>query len=202
MTGPAPEGRPMAAVARIDSNERDRPGAVAKPLAQIQRKVLAFLTEEAGFAQVCTVNAAGFPVARTMGAPINEEDWSVDLVQRNVHARLRQLRRNPRLEIIWVGNPAPDSVNDRPHVYDFGLLVPRVVFLRGLAEFMDPEWTVARFQRMTDTHRARGQTRAPERTAENIRAELSGIRVHPLSIRCEGFGAGAQSYTWTVGEQR
>lgn len=186
---------------RMDNNERDRPDAAAKPLEQVQREVMAFLTEEAGFAQVATVNKDGFPVARTMGAPVNE-DWSVDLIQRNVHRRLGQLQRNPRLEIVWVGTPAPGSVNDRPHVYDFGLLVPRVVFLRGIAEFMDAEWTVERFQRLTAIHRAKGQTQAPERDPANIRAELVGIRVRPVQVRAEGFGVGAQSYTWTIGAQQ
>jgi hypothetical protein len=92
---------------QVDSNERDRPGAAAKPLKQVQREVMMFLAGEAGFAQVCTVNRQGFPVARTMGAPVND-DWSVDLVQRKTHHRLGQLRDSPRLEIIWIGTPAPD----------------------------------------------------------------------------------------------
>lgn len=185
---------------RMDSNERDRPEAGPKSIEQVQTEVMAFLTEEAGFAQVCTVNKAGYPVARTMGAPVNE-DWSVDLIQRNVHRRLGQLQRNPRLEIIWSGGPAPGSVNDRPHVYDFGLLVPRVVFLRGVAEFMDADWTVERFQRLTAIHQAKGQTKAPARDPANIRAELVGVRVRPVQVRAEGFGVGAQSYTWTIGDQ-
>lgn len=184
---------------QVDNNERERPGADVKPLALVRREVMAFLTREAGFAQVCTVNRDGFPVARTMGAPVNE-DWSVDLIQRGVHRRLGQLRRNPRLEIIWTGSPAPGSVNDRPHVYDFGLAVPRVVFLRGVAEFMDAEWTIDRFQRLTALHRAKGQVKAPERSPDNVRAELVGIRVRPIQVRAEGFGAGAQSYTWKIEE--
>lgn len=182
---------------RVENNERgDRSGA-PKPLEQVQREVLAFLREEAGFAQVYTVNRNEFPVGRTMVAPVND-DWSVDLVQRKVHRRLGQLQRNPRLEIAWVGDPAPDSVNDRPHVYDFGLLVPRVVFLRGIAEFMDGDWTVERFERQTAIQRGKGLTRAPERTPDNIREELVGIHVRPVQVRAEGFGAGPQSFTWPV----
>lgn len=162
---------------------------------------MTFVTKEAGFAQVCTVTTTGFPVSRTMGAPLSE-DWSVELIQRSVHARLAQLRSNPRVEIIWSGSPAHGSVNDRPHVYDFGLLVPRVVFLRGVAEFMPDEWTIERFRARTAIHHARGQTRAPDRDVDNIRAELVGIRVRPIRVRCEGFGVGAQSYTWTIEEGR
>src|SRR5215208_3646503 len=185
---------------QIDANERAGRGAPELSLAEVQQRVMRFLREEAGFAQVVTVNAAGFPVGRTMGAPV-ADDWSVTLIQRNVHRRLGQLRRNPRLEIIWVAPPAPHSINDRPHVYDFGLAVPRVVFLRGLAEFLDPEETIARFRRQTALHLARGQTTAPKRSDEDIRRELVGIHVRPLQVRAEGFSAGAQSFTWEIGPQ-
>jgi hypothetical protein len=179
------------------SNERGGRDAPQKPLEQVQREVMAFLKEEAGFAQVVSINRAGFPVARTMVAAISD-DWSVTTVQRRVHKRLGQLRRNPRMEIIWTGTPAPDSINDRPHVYDTGLLVPRVVFLRGLAEFLDPEETIRRFRRQTAIFRDQGHFNAPERTDENIREELVGVYVRPLQVRAEGFGAGAQSFTWDV----
>ncbi|HEX5493709.1 MAG TPA: pyridoxamine 5'-phosphate oxidase family protein [Mycobacteriales bacterium] len=185
------------ATVQIDGNERDGRGVPAKPLPQVQREVLDFLRAEAGFAQVVTVGRVGFPVGRTMGAPVNE-DWSVDLVQRRVHRRLGQLRANPRLEITWVGPPAPGSVNDRPHVYDFGLLVPRVVFLRGVAEFRDADWTVDRYQRQTRINTARGYAQAPTRTPAEVARDLVGVHVRPVRVRAEGFGAGAQSFTWLV----
>ncbi len=50
-----------------------------------------------------------------MVAPI-EKDGLVTLVHRRVHKWLGQLRRNPSLEIVWVGEPAPENVNDQPHV--------------------------------------------------------------------------------------
>lgn len=186
---------------RVDSNERERPGDRAKALDEVQREVMMFLTEEAGFAQVFTVNRVGYPVGRTMVAPI-DADWSVVLIQRNVHRRLEQMRRDPHVEIVWVGSPTPDSVNDRPHVYDFGLLIPRVVFLRGLAEFMDEDTTVETFQRQTVIQRTKGLTKAPERAMANIREELVGVRIVPRQIRAEGFGTGAQSFTWTMEEAR
>lgn len=160
---------------------------------------MAFLTQEAGFAQVCSISNEGFPVGRTVGAPVNA-DWSVDLIQRSVHRLLGQLRRNPRVDVIWLGSPAPESVDDRPHVYDFGLPVPRAVFLRAVAEFMDTEWTIEQFQPLTAIHRAREQVKAPERTVADIRAQLVGIRVRPVRVRREGSGAGAQDYAWRVAE--
>jgi hypothetical protein len=184
---------------QVDRNEHDRTEAGVRDLEGVQREVMSFLKHEAGFAQVYTVNREGYPVGRTMAAPI-EDDWSVILIQRNVHRRLQQLKRNPHIEIAWVGSPAPDSVNDRPHVYDFGLLIPRVVFLRGLAQFMDEEEMVAAFQKQTIVQRAKGLTAAPERTVANIKAELVGLRILTRQIRVEGFGAGAESFTWTVEE--
>lgn len=182
---------------RMDTNERDRPDVPEKALARVQREVMRFLTDEAGFAQVYTINRDGFPVGRTMGAPI-APDWSVELVQRRTHRRLGQLRHNPRVEVMWCGQPAPDSVNDRPHVFDFGLLVPRVVFLRGFAQFMSDEWTIDRYRAISERYRSRGAGRAPARDEDQVRQDLVGIRVRPIQVRAEGFGAGAQSYTWQI----
>lgn len=182
---------------KVESNEMERPGVPNKSLSDLQASVMAFLAHDAGFAQVYTINRAGFPVGRTMVAPIND-DWSVDLIQRKVHRRIGHLHRNPHLEIAWIGEPAPDSVNDRPHVYDFGLLIPKAVFLRGVAVFMEDAWTVERYQRQTAIQRSKGLTKAPERSVENIKEELVGIHVQPLQVRAEGFGVGAQSFTWAV----
>ena len=186
---------------QVDSNERERPGARPRTQDEVERDVMAFLTGEAGFAQVFTINRDGFPVGRTMVAPV-AADWSVNLVQRAVHRRLGQLRRDPRMEIVWTGTPAPGSVNDRPHVYDFGWAVPRAVFLRGTASFMSPDELVATYERQTEIQRAKGLTKAPLRTADQIREELVGVHVTPVQVRAEGFGAGAQSYTWAVGPRR
>ena len=133
---------------RVDNNERDRGSLEAKSVSQVQSEAMTFVRDEAGFAQVFTIARSGHPVGRTMVAPLNS-DWSVDLVQRNVHHRLGQLQRDPRVEIMWLGSPAAESINDRPHVYDFGLLIPRVVFLRGDATFMDDKTTLEVFRRQT-----------------------------------------------------
>jgi len=165
----------------------------------IRSRVMQFLREEAGFAQLCTVSRDGFPVARTMGVPVND-DWSVDLVQRRVHRRLGQLERNPRVEIIWVGTPAPGSSNDHPAVFHFGWQVPRVVFLRGTAEPLSEEQTLAAYQLLRARLLARGLTKAPDRSPKNVREELVGLHVRPVRIRVEGFGEGAESFSWTVQE--
>jgi hypothetical protein len=165
---------------------------------ELERRVLRFVQQEAGFAQVVTVSRMGFPIGRTMGAAV-ADDWSVTLVQRNAHKRIGQLRRSPRLEIIWTGSPAPTSTNDRPRVYDFGLLIPRVVFLRGAVEFLDERQTILRYRKQTAALAAKGLTRAPQRSDENIATELIGIHVHPIQVRAEGFGDGAESFTWTIG---
>lgn len=158
--------------------------------------VLAWVRTDARFAQVTTINAAGWPVTRTMGAPINL-DWSVDLVQRGTHRRIDQLRRNPRLAITWVGTPAPGASNDRPAVFDYGWLVPRAVILRGVAEFQDQNWTLARYRALTAELAARGPDRAVRRSDAQVRDELVGIQVRPLAVRAEGFGDAAQSFTRT-----
>lgn len=180
---------------QVHANEMPRPGAAAVDADEAARRALHFVQHEAGFAQVFTINRAGFPVGRTMVAVCND-DWTVDLVQRNVHRRIEHVRRNPRMEIVWTGPSRADSVNDRPHVYDFGLPVPQVVFLRGVAEVMDDDLLVATYEKQTARQHAKGLTRAPHRQPDEVRAELVGLRIHPVQVRAEGVGVGATSYTW------
>ncbi|MEQ4299976.1 hypothetical protein ABNF97_01065 [Plantactinospora sp. B6F1] len=164
---------------------------------RVRRAALDFVRDEAGFAQVTTIDRQGFPVTRTMTAFLGD-DWSVSLVQRRGHRRLGQWRRNPHTLVSWVGAAAPGATNERPHVFDLGLLPPRLVSVRGSAEFMPPEWTVDRYRRELDRQRGRGHTRAPQRTDAEAVEELAGVVIHPVRIRLEGFGVGAQSFTWTV----
>ncbi len=180
----------------ILANQRDVTSAPA--LADVQQAVRDWLRNEAGFAQVFTINKYGYPVGRTMGAPV-DDDFTLHLVQRKVHKRIGQWRRNPRTEIVWTGTPAAGSRNDSPHVFDFNLLVPRVVIIRGDAEFMDDAQLLAAFERQTAVHRAKGWTKAPVRTRDNVLAELIGVRVRALQVRAEGFGQGATSFTWRPG---
>lgn len=163
----------------------------------ILRAALDFLRDEAGFAQVTTLDRHGFPVARTMTAFIRD-DWSVDLVQRRSHARLAQWRRNLRTQITWIGSPAAGASNEAPHVFDLGLLPPRAAFVRGTAAVMDDDWTVNCYQRRLAVQRAAGHTRAPVRDRSRIVTELVGVHVTPVRVRLEGFGRGAESFNWPI----
>lgn len=156
-----------------------------------------FVLQEAGFAQVVTKDQWGFPVGRTMTAFL-QTDWSVELVQRRSHVRLRQLQDEPRLLVTWVGAPRSGATNERPHVFDIGLLPPRAVFVRGTAAFMDDAWTAGRYLRHVQEQRAKGFDRAPLRDADQVTADLVGVRVAPFRLRLEGFGEGAQSFDVTI----
>lgn len=158
---------------------------------------LEFVREEAGFAQVTTTDQNGFPVGRSMTAFL-EDDWSVSMVQRRSHRRLDQLRKHPRALVTWVGNPATGASNDNPHVFDLGRLPQRVVFVRGTTEFMDQAWTLSVYQEHVGRQRSQGHTRAPLRDADQVAADLVGVRLVPRRVRLEGFGEGAQAFEWTV----
>lgn len=168
--------------------ERDR-------LAAVLDSAVRFVRTEAGFAQVTTLDKAGFPTSRTVSAFL-EPDWTVRMVQRNVHRRLAQLRRDPRILLTWSGSPAATSANDSPAVFDLGLLIPRVVFVQGVAVELDEEQTWATYSAHDRRLRASGNTRAPERDRENVAAELTGLLVRPRLVRLEGFGAGPEAFTW------
>ncbi|WP_404385368.1 hypothetical protein LL946_04950 [Knoellia locipacati] len=154
-----------------------------------------FVVDEAGFAQLTTVDVRGYPVTRTMTGFLLE-DWSVATVQRRGHRRLTQWRRRPQTEVVWIGSPRPGVTNDRPHVFDIGELPPRVVAVRGDAELMDSAWTEAVYRRAVTTQRAAGNDRAPLRTPDEVAAELVGVLIRPVRVRLEGFGQGAQSFTF------
>ncbi|WP_219413535.1 hypothetical protein [Pseudonocardia nigra] len=166
-------------------------------LARAQQAAMQFVLTEAGFAQVTSIDASGFPVARTMTAFLTD-DWSVELVQRRSHRRLGQWRRDPHTSVTWVGSPAPGASNERPHVFDVGLLPPRLVSIRGHAEVMPPASTVRCYSEQLGRQREHGWTRAPVRTREQVLEDLVGIRIRPVRVRLEGFGTGAQSFTWDI----
>ncbi|HYH29730.1 MAG TPA: hypothetical protein VD903_05030 [Pseudonocardia sp.] len=109
-----------------------------------------------------------------------------------------QWRRDPHTTVTWVGSPTPGATNERPHVFDLSLLPPRVVSIRGTAEEMPPEWTVRRYFEELARLRARGGTRAPVRSRTQAEDELVGVRIHPVRVRLEGFGTGAESFTLDV----
>lgn len=170
---------------------------MTEPLLDAARAAaLRFVLEEAGFAQLTTIDRDGFPVGRSMTAFLNE-DWSVDLVQRRTHARLAQLRRDPHTLVTWVGDPAPGATNERPHVFDIGRLPSRVVFVRGTARFLDDERTVALYSAHVGKQRAQGFTRAPLRNPAQVISDLVGVHLEPRRVRLEGFGEGARSFDWT-----
>jgi hypothetical protein len=166
------------------------------PQAQAQRHALAFVSTEAGFAQLTTLDRNGYPVTRTMTAFLSD-DWSVALVQRRSHERLHQWQTNPRTQVSWIGPPSPKASNERPHVFDLGLPPPRFVSIRGTAEFMSDSWTVARYHEHLAKQRAAGHTKAPMRTSEQVVTDLVGVLIRPVKVRLEGFGSGAESFTFT-----
>jgi hypothetical protein len=155
-----------------------------------------FVRSEAGFAQVTTLDAAGFPTARTVSAFLSA-DWTVRLVQRNAHHRLAQLRRDPKILVSWAGPPAPASKNESPAVFDLGLLIPRVVFVQGVAVGMTDAQTWAAYTEHDQRLRDQGNTRAPERDRADVAAGLTGLTVLPRRVRVEGFGAGPEAFTWS-----
>ena len=166
--------------------------------ADVVARAESFVRTEAGFAQVTTLDAYGYPVSRSATAFLADR-FAVDLVQRRVHRRLEQIATNPRLLVTWVGSPALGATNERPHVFDIGRLPDRAVLVRGTAEVMDDGWTWEVYARHRAEQLAGGHVRAPARDRDQAVADLVGIRVHPYRVRLEGFGDGAQSFDWRCG---
>lgn len=163
---------------------------------QAQQDALTFVCSEAGFAQLTTLDRVGYPVTRTMTAFLSD-DWSVALVQRRSHERLHQWQNNPRSQVSWLGSPSPTASNERPHVFDLGLAPPRFVSVRGTAENMSDDWTLDCYREHLAQQRREGHTKAPMRTPEQVLTNLVGVLIRPVKVRLEGFGSGAESFTFT-----
>ena len=169
-------------------------------LARTRTAAMEFVRGEAGFAQVTTLDDGGYPVGRTMAAFL-EDDWSIVLVQRRLHRRIEQWERDRRTLVTWVGEPDAASTNEHPHVFDLGLLIPRVVMVRGDVSVMPEDRTWFRYQQCMHEHRALGNTRAPVRNRAQAADELVGVHLRPTRVRLEGFGVEAQSFTWSPATQ-
>ena len=74
-----------------------------------------------------------------------------------------------------------------------------MVLVRGTAEVAADDWTEEVYRRAVEAQRAAGNTRAPLRTAEQVRTDLVGLHVRPYRVRLEGFGEGAASSDWVEG---
>lgn len=172
---------------------------MSAPAADVVERAERFVRGEAGFAQVTTLDRHGYPVARSMTAFLGQA-WVVELVQRGSHARLVQLRRDPRMLVTWVAPAAPDASPGYPHVFDLGQRPQRAVMIRGTARFLDPARTWATYSAHSGRLRALGHRQAPVRDAADVAAQLTGLQVIPYRVRLEGFGDGAQSFDWSVGE--
>ena len=170
---------------------------MTQPPDEVLTRAQAFVRREAGFAQVTTIDAHGYPVSRSMTAFL-ADGFVVDLVQRRVHRRLQQLHDDPRLLVTWVGPPTPGATNERPHVFDLGRTPARAVMVRGTAEPMTDDWTWEVYSRHRSEHLAHGDDRAPARDRGQVAEDLVGIRVQPYRVRLEGFADGALSYDWRV----
>lgn len=166
-------------------------------LSGAQQAAFDFVAEDAGFAQVVSVDQRGHPVGRSMTAFLNP-DWSVDLVQRRLHARLEQWRRDPHALVTWVGTPAPGASNEHPHVFDIATLPPRVVFVRGVVTFLDAKHTEQIYRREIEAQRKAGNTRAPLRSPDDVAQNLAAVRLVPYRIRLEGFGREAQAFDFNA----
>jgi hypothetical protein len=168
-------------------------------LGHAQRAAFRFVADDAGFAQVVSVDRRGQLVGRSMTAFLNE-NWSVDLLQRRQHARLTQWRRNPHTVVTWVGTPAVGATNEHPHVFDINTLPPRAVFVRGTVTFLDPALTEQIYRREIEAQRAAGFDKAPLRSPDEVARDLEGVRLIPYRVRLEGFGKEAQAFDFTINE--
>ena len=124
----------------------------------------AFVRDEAGFAQVTTIDGHGYPVCRSMTAFLLD-GWSVDLCSVAATGGSASCAANPRRWSPGSARRPRGRTNERPHVFDLGRLPPRAVSVRGTRELMDDDWTEAVYARHAGDSALEDSTRAPLRDA-------------------------------------
>ena len=136
-------------------------------------------------AQMVTINRAGMPVGRTLGADL-KQDYSVDLLTFPHFWRVKHLRRNPQMLLIWVEGKQP------------GYIYPRAVFARGSAQILEGDPIVELYGERVAKGDELPHIVRPDMTfkeprilePEEVRQRMCVIRFSIDEIRAEGFSAG------------
>lgn len=145
---------------------------MAYPTTEQMRVAVREFVEKVLMGQVITLDSKGRPSVRTLGIRLND-DFSVDIATNKAFKRLDQVRNNPNMMIIWVGEPPEGDAR-----------YPKTIAAKGTARVIEGEelraWYVER--------EAQGKG-IPGRTPDSVVENLGVIHFTPAEFRAEGFSA-------------
>jgi hypothetical protein len=148
-------------------------------IAEMQKIALQFC-QPPRFAQMITIDARGFPTVRTLGGRLMP-DWTVDIFTFKHFARLKHVRRTPRMAMMWLQPPEPGSSSR----------TPKLIAAKGTAEIIEGE----ALRPIVEQRLASGPNREGM-TVERYLNEVALIRFHAEEFRAEGFAAEGSELTW------
>ncbi|MCS7002738.1 MAG: hypothetical protein NZ518_07815 [Dehalococcoidia bacterium] len=132
------------------------------------------------FAQMITYDKNGYPVGRTLGARL-APDWTVEIGSYRQFHRWKQVKRNPKMMLIWSQSPEPGS----------SVRWPRVIFAKGDGRVLEGDELRAYYEE-------RVRTRGPVEgmSTEEAMEKIVYIIFKAREFRAEGFGANGGEVTF------
>lgn len=153
---------------------------MAFPSIDEMQKIALTFCQPPRFAQMITIDKNGFPTVRTLGGRLTP-NWTVDIYTFKHFARLRHVRRNPHMAMVWTQPPEPGSSSR----------TPKVIAAKGVAEIIEGE-----AMRPFAEERVAASSGRDGMTVERYLNEVALIRFHITEFRAEGFAAEGSELTW------
>jgi hypothetical protein len=151
-------------------------------MTDIKAEALDWIRSYRNFPQLHSVNKAGFPIGRTTFFPV-DDDWSVNATGYRGNARIKQIRNNPHLDVMWLDTTGA---------------VTRVARIRGLGYHTANEPLVSVYNEREDLARAKAEGFGERLHGKGITETVCCTHITPLRIRLAGFGDGGESLEWDV----
>ena len=146
-------------------------------MTDVKAEALAWIRGYKNFPQLYSINKDGYPIGRTTWFPV-EDDWSIDATGYRGNARVKQIRKNPHLEAMWL---------------DTTVKPVKTVRIRGLGYHTVDESLVQIYDRGEDEARAKGEGFGERLTGKAITDTVCCTHITPRNVGLEGFGGGSST---------
>jgi len=151
-------------------------------LEELKAKALAWIRSHRNFPQLYSVGRRGFPIGRSTIFPI-EDDWSINATGYRGNLRVRQIARDPHVEVLWLDTRGPWNT---------------AVRIRGLAYHTDNETLVRVYDEREDISRARGEGFGERLYGQAIIDTVNCTHITPVRVTLEGFDGPGSTSSWAV----
>lgn len=134
------------------------------------------------FPQLYSIGKLGFPIGRSTTSPI-EDDWSINATGYRGNSRVKQIARDPHLEVLWIDTRGPWN---------------KAVRIRGLGYHTNNETLLRVYNEREDKARARGEGFGERLHGKAITDTVACTHITPQRVTLEGFDGPDSIYGWEV----